>query len=96
VPALLTLSVENVATPPTAATVVVPLSVPPPGLVPMATVMPIVAAVTVLPCASWTVTATAGAIAVPAVAFAGCTVNASFAPGPYGVTVTVLAAATPS
>ena len=37
-PALLMDRLLKVATPPTAATVVVPLSVPPPGLVPMATV----------------------------------------------------------
>src|SRR3954470_15828683 len=69
--------VENVATPLTAATVVVPESVPPPGLVPMATVMLAVDPVTVLLNASCTVTCTEGAMATPAVALAGCTVNAS-------------------
>src|SRR3954463_7675004 len=68
---------ENVATPPTAATVAAPDSVPPPGLVPIATVMLAVELVTVLLNASCTVTCTAGAIATPAVALAGCTVNAS-------------------
>src|SRR5205814_1807937 len=68
---------ERLATPLTAATVVVPDSVPPPGLVPMATVRLALELVTVLPNASCTVTCTAGAIAAPAAAFVGCTVNAS-------------------
>src|ERR1043165_4696222 len=68
---------ENVATPFPAATVVVPDSVPPPGLVPIATVMLAVELGTVFPNASCTVTCTAGAIATPAVAFVGCTVKAS-------------------
>src|SRR3954463_3099966 len=67
----------KVATPPTAATVVVPDSVPPPGLVPMATVMLAVELVTALPNASCTVACTAGLMALPAVAFVGCTVKAS-------------------
>src|SRR5437868_3013204 len=67
----------NVATPLTADTVVVPDSVPPPGLAPMATVMLAVELVTVLPNASCTVTCTGGAIATPAVAFAGCTEKAT-------------------
>src|SRR5687767_5896561 len=71
--------VENVATPATAATVVLPDSVPPPGLVPIATVMLAVELVTVLSKASRTVTCTAGAIATPATAFVGWTVNASLA-----------------
>src|SRR3954471_18105871 len=68
---------EKLATPPTAATVPVPDSVPPPGLVPMATVMLAVELVTVLLNASCTVTCTAGATDTPATAFAGWTVNAS-------------------
>src|SRR4051794_19155303 len=68
---------ENVATPADADTVVVPDSVPPPGLVPMATVMLAAELVTVLLKASCTVTCTAGLIATPAVAFVGCTVKAS-------------------
>src|SRR3569832_1404990 len=68
---------ENVATPATAATVVVPDSVPPPGLVPMATVTLAAELVTVLPNVSCTVTCTAGAPATPATAFVGWTVNAS-------------------
>src|SRR5512139_563198 len=68
---------ESVATPFTADTVVVPESVPPPGLVPIATVMLAVELVTVLLKTSCTVTCTAGLIATPAVAFAGWTVKAS-------------------
>src|SRR5947209_8991466 len=73
---------EKVATPLTAATVVVPERVPLAGLVPIATVMLVVAVVTVLPWASWTATCTAGVIAAPAAALLGCTVKASFATGP--------------
>src|SRR5512140_98530 len=69
---------ENVATPALADTVVVPESVPPPGLVPIATVMLAVELVTVLLNASCTVTCTAGAMKTPAIAFVGCTVMASF------------------
>src|SRR3954469_16834779 len=68
---------ENVATPLTAETVVVPDSVPPPGLVPMATVTLAEELVTVLPKASCTVTCTAGLTATPAVALVGWTVKAS-------------------
>src|SRR5262245_49036983 len=68
---------ENVATPPAADTVGAPGSVPPPGLVPIAWVMLAVEVVTVLLNASCTVTCTAGLIATPAVAFAGCRVKAS-------------------
>src|SRR3954465_2794248 len=68
---------ENVATPPDAEIVVVPDSVPPPGLVPMATVMLAVELVTVLLNASCTVTCTAGAMDTPAMAFPGWTVKAS-------------------
>src|SRR5689334_8087591 len=67
---------ENVATPPCADTVVVPASVPPPGLVPIATVMLAVELVTVFPNASCTATCTAGLIAAPAVALVGCTAKA--------------------
>src|SRR5205809_860195 len=73
---------EKVATPLTAATVVVPERVPLAGLVPIATVMLVVAVVTVLPWASWTATCTAGVIAAPAAALLGCTVKASFAAAP--------------
>src|SRR5262245_54321892 len=69
---------EKLATPFTAATVVVPESVPPPGLLPMATVMLAVELVTVLPNESCTATCTAGLIAAPATELAGCTVKATF------------------
>src|SRR5262245_132265 len=68
---------ENVATPLAAATVVVPDSVPPPGLVPIATVMFAAEPVTVLSNASCTDTCTAGLIAAPAISVVGCTVKAS-------------------
>src|SRR5207248_1292243 len=84
VPVLLRLKVENVATPLTAAIVFVPASVPLTGLVPIATVMLVAAVVTVLPCASWTATCTAGVFAAPAAALLGCTVKASFAGGGGG------------
>src|SRR5204863_338592 len=60
----------------------VPARVPLAGLVPIASVMLVVAVVTVLPWASWTVTCTAGVIAAPATALLGCTVKTSFAAGP--------------
>jgi hypothetical protein len=49
---------ENVATPLTAATVVVPLRVPPPGLFAIAIVMFALEPVFVLPSTSWTATLT--------------------------------------
>src|SRR5688572_8545360 len=71
--------VENDARPATADTVAVPDSVPPPGLVPIATVMLAVELVTVLLNWSCTVTRTpaGGAMATPATVFVGWTVNAS-------------------
>jgi hypothetical protein len=80
---------ENVATPFTAFTVVVPESVPVDGLVPMAMVTAFVAVVTTFPEESSILTCTAGAIEEPAATAEGCTVNATFAGG--GVTVTVAA-----
>src|SRR5438552_18863966 len=71
------LRVENVATPATAATVAVPDRVPSPGLVPSAAVTLPLNPVAVLPCASWTVTCTAGVIVAPAVVLVGCTLNTS-------------------
>src|SRR4051812_42987397 len=68
---------ENVATPDDADAERGPDRGPPPGLVPMATVMLAEELVTVLLKASCTVTCTAGAIATPAVALVGCTVKAS-------------------
>src|SRR5262245_32220825 len=70
---------ENVATPLTATTVVVPDSVPPLGLAPMATVMLAVEVVTVLLNASCTVTCTAGVMAAPAISSVGWVVKASLA-----------------
>src|SRR5438034_4995956 len=72
----------KVATPLTAATVGVPARVPLAGLVPIATVMLVVAVVTLLPWASWTATCTAGVIAAPAAAVLGCAVKTSFAAAP--------------
>src|SRR3954464_10334113 len=68
---------ENVATPPTADTVTVPDSVPPPGLKPMDTVMLALELVTVLPNVSCTATCTAGLSADPAVVLVGCPVKPS-------------------
>src|SRR5512140_3863307 len=68
---------ENVATPALADTVVVPESVPPPGLVPIATVMVAVEVVTVLLNWSCTVTCTAGEMDTPAEVLLGCRVKAS-------------------
>src|SRR2546425_3442165 len=76
------LRVENVATPLAAATVVVPARAPPPGFVPIAAVTLPLNPVAVLPCASWTVTCTAGVIVAPAVVLVGCTVNTSWLAGP--------------
>src|SRR5204863_8734653 len=69
------LNPEKVATPATAATVLVPDRVPVLGFVPIATVMFPVNPLAVLPPASWAVTSTAGVIAVPAVVVLGCTLN---------------------
>src|SRR5436305_13129142 len=69
----------KLATPLTAATVVVPARVPLAELLPIASEMLVVAVVTVLPWASWTATCTAGVFIAPAPALLGCTVKASFA-----------------
>src|SRR5437773_591084 len=69
------LSPEKLATPATAATVLVPDKVPVLGFVPIATVTFPVNPVAVLPLPSWAVTSTAGVIAVPAVVVLGCTLN---------------------
>src|SRR5437016_4605317 len=79
------LTFANVATPLTAATVVVPARAPLAGLVPIASVMLVVAVVTMLPWASWTVTCTAGVFTAPATALLGCTVKTTFAAGPTPV-----------
>src|SRR5438046_4275791 len=71
------LSPEKVATPATAATVLVPDKVPVLGFVPIATVMLPVNPVAVLPLPSWAVTSTAGVIAAPATVFVGSTQKTS-------------------
>src|SRR5256885_970299 len=76
------LRVENVATPLTAATAVVPPSVAAPGLGPIATGVGEGGGVTVVPAASWTVTVIAGLIATPMVVLLGWTVNASLLAAP--------------
>src|SRR3989475_6402517 len=76
------LSPVNVATPLTALDDVVPERVPPPGLVPMATVTLPPTAVAVFPSASCAVTCTAGVIAAPAMVVVGGTVNASCVAAP--------------
>src|SRR6266581_4658361 len=67
----------NVATPATAAAVVVPDSVPPPALEPIVTFTLPAKPVATLPSASCAVTCTAGVIAAPAVAVVGCTLKTS-------------------
>src|SRR5690348_6153062 len=72
---------ENVAVPLTAATVVAPLSVPPPGLLPIATVTFAVDEVKFPNWSSiWTVTA--GAIDWAATVLVGCWMNANLAGAP--------------
>src|SRR5207245_9206793 len=73
VPGLLMLTFAKVATPLTAATVVVPDRVPLAGFVPIATVMLVVAVVTVWPWALWTAPRTARVLPGPAPASLGCT-----------------------
>ena len=70
------------ATPPIAASVVVPASVPPAGFVPIATVTLLWNPVAVLPSASRAVTRTAGAMVPFAAAVLGCTVNTRWVAGP--------------
>ncbi len=84
VPVLSTVRSEKVATPATAFTVAVPPSVPPPGLVPIASVIDAVEPVTVFPFPSWTATVTA-AIVAPATTSVGCAMKPSWAAAP-GVT----------
>ena len=74
-PALLIDRLLNVATPLTAAMVAVPLSVPLPGLVPIATVTLELLLVTRLPNASSTDTCTAGLMVTPATELRGSEVN---------------------
>ncbi len=94
VPVLLIDKLLKVATPLTAFTGVVPLSVPPPGLAPMAMVIEALLPVTVLPKASWTLTWTAGLMLTPATVLLGCWLNASLlavaAPTLIGLVVPVI------
>src|SRR5947199_2394774 len=71
------LSPEKVATPATAAMVLVPDKVPVLGFVPIATVMLPVNPVAVLPLPSWAVTSTAGVIAAAAAVLVGSTLKTS-------------------
>src|SRR6266487_3587249 len=80
------LNVENVATPLTAFTLVVPASVPPPGFDPIATVISPVYPVTVFPDASRAVTRTAGIVWLAWVD-CGCVVNARLVAGGGGAAV---------
>src|ERR1051325_5882429 len=77
VPALLMLSVPRLATPAAAVTVVVPPSVAPPGLLPIARVTAPANPVATLPNASRAVTSTAGVMVSPATVVVGWTVNTS-------------------
>src|SRR6266571_1610944 len=87
------LTVENVATPFTAATVLVPDNVPPPGFEPIATVTSPVNAVAMFPWASSAVTSIAGVIAAPAAVPVGCTVTTSWVAAPGVMSNPVLVAA---
>ncbi len=85
----------NVATPPTAATVVVPPSVVLPGLAPSASVTLPVKPVTRLPNPSTAFTCIDGAIATPAVAVDGCCWNTSCVALPAEAAVPVIVMVTP-
>src|SRR3989454_6266330 len=71
------LSDAKVATPATAATDAVPPSVPPPGLLPIASVTLPANPVATLPNVSHAVTSTAGVMVAAAAVLVGCTVNTS-------------------
>src|SRR2546422_11346203 len=71
------LSDAKVATPAAAVTVVVPFSVPPPGLLAIVSVTLPVNPVATLPNASRAVTSTAGVMVAAAAVLVGCTVNTS-------------------
>ena len=77
VPTLLIDRLLKVATPLTAFWVTVPASVPPPGLLPIATVIGAELLVTTLLLASSTCTVTAGLITAVLTAFVGCGTNAT-------------------
>src|SRR5437867_4486512 len=89
------LNPEKLATPATAATVLVPDKVPLLGLVPIATVMFPVNPVAVLPFPSWAVIWTAGVIVAPATVFVGSTLKTRAAAG-AGVMVNAVLVALPA
>src|SRR5205809_955255 len=72
----------NVATPATAATVVVAERVPLPGFAPSATVTLLVKPVAVFPCPSSAVTCTAGVMAAPAAVLLGWELGRSWGGAP--------------
>src|SRR5690242_19766737 len=76
------LRLEKVATPAAAVTLVVPASVPPPALLPIATVTVPANPVATLPLASNAVTCTAGVITAPATVLVGCPVNTNWLAAP--------------
>src|SRR5438093_12945580 len=80
------LNVENVATPLTAFTLVVPASVPPPGSAPSPTVIDPVNPVTTFPASSSAATRTAG-IVCPACVVCGCVEIGTAAGGGGGAAV---------
>src|SRR6058998_2840774 len=80
------LNVENVATPLTAVTLVVPDSVPPLGFAPIATVIDPVKPVTTFPASSSAETCTAD-IVWPAWVVCGCVVKATWVAGGGGAAV---------
>src|SRR5439155_415147 len=84
VPALLMLRLAKLATPSTAATLVVPPSVAPVGFAPRTIVTSPVKLETTFPRASNAVTCTAGVMTLPAGAPCGCTVNPSWAAAAAG------------
>jgi hypothetical protein len=83
-------SVENVAMPPEAGSVFVPLKVP--GPLASAIVIVFVAVVTVLPCASCTATSTPGARGARSAVVAGWTMKPSFVAAPGDTSKPVLVA----
>ena len=89
-PVLLALKSPKLATPFTAATVVVPPSVLPPGLEPSATVTLPVKPGTGFPAGSSAVTWTAGLIVAPATVFDGWTMKASWVAVPGVISNVVL------
>src|SRR5256885_975378 len=86
------LRLPKLTTPATAAAVAVPDNVPPPGLVPIATLTFPVKPDAVLPWASWAVTCTAGVMTEPAVVVVGSAEKARCDAAPGVMLNAVLAA----